>query len=135
MVTLDAMGESVITVDAEGRIDYINHAAETLLGQSIDQVVGKTFPDVASLVDETDRRSLGDPVRKALATGGRVTMGKRAVLVPVNGLLERSVEISVTPLKSNGKEFPLGLVLVMHDTSELRGVDAADDAIRRATTP
>ena len=25
MVTLDAMGESVITVDAEGRIDYINH--------------------------------------------------------------------------------------------------------------
>jgi PAS domain-containing protein len=29
MVTLDAMGESVITVDAEGRIDYINHSAET----------------------------------------------------------------------------------------------------------
>ena len=86
MVTLDAMGESVITVDAEGRIDYINHSAETLLGQSFDQVVGKSFADVASLVDESDRRSLGDPVRKALATGGRVTMGKRAVLVPANAL-------------------------------------------------
>ena len=49
MATLDAMGESVITVDAEGRIDYINHAAETLLGQSFDQVVGKFFADVASL--------------------------------------------------------------------------------------
>ena len=122
MVTLDAMGESVITVDADGRIDYINHAAESLLGQSTDQVVGKTFPDVASLVDETDRRSLGDPVRKALATGGRVTMGKRAVLVPVNGSLERSVEISVTPLKSDGTDFTLGLVLVMHDTSEMRGL-------------
>ena len=34
MATLDAMGESVLTVDAEGRIDYINHAAEGLLGQS-----------------------------------------------------------------------------------------------------
>jgi diguanylate cyclase (GGDEF)-like protein/PAS domain S-box-containing protein len=122
MVTLDAMGESVITVDAEGRIDYINTAAAALLGQSFDQVVGKSFPDVASLVDETDRRSLGDPVRKALASGGRVTMGKRAVLVPVNGSLERSVEISVTPLKSDGKEFPLGLVIVLHDTSELRGL-------------
>jgi PAS domain S-box-containing protein len=66
MVTLDAMGESVITVDAEGRIDYINHAAEALLGQPFDQVVGKSFADVASLVDETDRRSLGDPMRKAL---------------------------------------------------------------------
>ncbi len=122
MVTLDAMGESVITVDAEGRIDYINHAAAALLGQTSEQVLGKTFPDVASLVDESDRRSLGDPVRKALATGGRVTMGKRAVLVPVNGSLERSVEISVTPLKSNGNDFVLGLVLVMHDTSEMRGL-------------
>ncbi len=82
MVTLDAMGESVITVDAEGRIDYINHAAETLLSQRFDQVMGKSFAEVASLVDETDRRSLGDPVRKALTTGGRVTMGRRAVLVP-----------------------------------------------------
>jgi diguanylate cyclase (GGDEF)-like protein/PAS domain S-box-containing protein len=121
MVTLDAMGESVITVDADGRIDYVNTSAETLLGQTFDQVVGKSFAEVASLVDETDRRSLGDPVRKALATGGRVTMGKRAVLVPANSSPERSVEISVTPLKSEAKE-TLGLVLVMHDTSELRGL-------------
>ena len=121
MITLDAMGESVITVDAEGRIDYINHAAETLLGQPFDQVMGKSFSEVATLVDDTDRRSLGDPVRKALATGGRVTMGRRAVLVPVNAGPERSVEISVTPLLVDGKEI-LGLVLVLHDTSELRGL-------------
>jgi diguanylate cyclase (GGDEF)-like protein/PAS domain S-box-containing protein len=121
MVTLDAMGESVITVDAEGRIDYINHSAETLLSQRFDQVMGKSFSEVASLVDETDRRSLGDPVRKALTTGGRVTMGRRAVLVPANAGPERSVEISVTPLRFDGKEI-LGLVLVLHDTSELRGL-------------
>jgi diguanylate cyclase (GGDEF)-like protein/PAS domain S-box-containing protein len=121
MVTLDAMGESVITVDADGRIDYINHAAETLLSQRFDQVMGKAFSEVASLVDETDRRSLGDPVRKALATGGRVTMGRRAVLVPANAGAERSVEISVTPLRFEGKDI-LGLVLVLHDTSELRGL-------------
>jgi diguanylate cyclase (GGDEF)-like protein/PAS domain S-box-containing protein len=121
MVTLDAMGESVITVDAEGRIDYINHSAETLLGQRFDQVMGKSFSEVASFVDETDRRSLGDPVRKALTTGGRVTMGRRAVLVPGNAGPERSVEISVTPLRFDGKDI-LGLVLVLHDTSELRGL-------------
>jgi diguanylate cyclase (GGDEF)-like protein/PAS domain S-box-containing protein len=121
MATLDAMGESVLTVDADGRIDYINHAAELLLGQQFDQVLGKSFSEVASLVDETDRRSLGDPVRKALATGGRVTMGRRAVLVPSDGGAERSVEISVTPLRYEGKENS-GLVLVLHDTSELRGL-------------
>ena len=121
MVTLDAMGESVITVDADGRIDYINHAAEILLSQRFDQVMGRSFSEVASLVDETDRRSLGDPVRKALATGGRVTMGRRAVLVPANAGPERSVEISVTPLRFDGKDI-IGLVLVLHDTSELRGL-------------
>jgi diguanylate cyclase (GGDEF)-like protein/PAS domain S-box-containing protein len=115
------MGESVITVDAEGRIDYINHSAEGLLSQRFDQVMGKSFSEVATLVDDTDRRSLGDPVRKALATGGRVTMGRRAVLVPVNAGPERSVEISVTPLLADGKEI-VGLVLVLHDTSELRGL-------------
>jgi len=121
VATLDAMGESVITVDADGRIDYINSAAAALLGQRSELVIGKTFPDVASLVDEADRHSLGDPIRMALTAGGRVSMGRRAVLVPANGVGERSVELSVTPLKSvNGES--LGLVLVLHDTSELRGI-------------
>jgi diguanylate cyclase (GGDEF)-like protein/PAS domain S-box-containing protein len=118
--TLDAMGESVITVDTEGRIDYINHAAEVLLSQPAADVIGKGFADVASLIDESDRRSLGDPVRMALTAGGRVTMGRRAVLVPVNGGGERSVELNVTPLTSDTGM--LGLVLVLHDTSELRGL-------------
>ncbi len=121
MVTLDAMGESVITVDAEGRIDYINLSAAVLLGQRFDQVIGKTFPEVASLVDEADRRSLGDPVRKALTTGGRVSMGRRAVLVPAIGGPDRSVEISVTPLRLDTADI-VGLVLVLHDTSEIRGL-------------
>jgi diguanylate cyclase (GGDEF)-like protein/PAS domain S-box-containing protein len=121
MATLDAMAESVITVDGDGRIDYINHSAEVLLGQPLEQVLGKFFPEVATLVDETDKRSLGDPVRKALTTGGRITMGRRAVLVPGSSGAERFVEISVTPLRFDGKEIS-GLVLVLHDTSELRGL-------------
>jgi diguanylate cyclase (GGDEF)-like protein/PAS domain S-box-containing protein len=121
MATLDAMGESVITVGADGRIDYVNQAAEALLGQKIGQVLGKTFPEVASVVDENDRRPLGDPVHKALTTGGRVTAGRRAVLIPSSNGAERFVEISVTPLKFDGKDIS-GLVLVLHDTSELRGL-------------
>src|ERR1700733_11556615 len=121
MATLDAMGESVITVDAEGRIDYINHSAELLLGQQVGLVLGKTFPEVASLVDENDRRSLGDPMHKALTTGGHVTAGRRAVLLPANDGGERFVEISVTPLRDDGKDIT-GLVMVLHDTSELRGL-------------
>jgi diguanylate cyclase (GGDEF)-like protein/PAS domain S-box-containing protein len=121
LVTLDAMGESVITVDAEGRIDYVNQSAASMLGQRFDQVVGKSFIEVASLVDETDRHSLGDPVRTALTTGSRVSAGKRAVLVPANGAPEHSVEISVSPLRLDGGDIA-GVVMVLHDISELRGL-------------
>ena len=121
LATLDAMGESVVTVDADGRIDYVNSSAEILLSQRADAVIGKSFADLASLVDESDRRSLGDPVRMALTAGGRVSMGRRAVLVPVGGQPERSVELSVSPLISETRA-TLGLVLVLHDTSELRGL-------------
>ncbi len=121
MATLDAMGESVITVDQDGRIDYINHSAELLLGQQVNQVLGKMFADVASLVDENDRRDLGDPVQKALSGGGRVSPSRRAVLIPASGSMERFVDLSVTPLQLDGKDTS-GLVLVLHDTSELRGL-------------
>ncbi len=129
MATLDAMMESVITLDADGRIDYLNQAASGLLGQRFDQIVGLSFPEVAALVDEADRRSLGDPVRKALTTGARVSLGRRAVLVPANGGPERSVEISVSPLSSaataavaTAATAAAGVVVVLHDTSELRGL-------------
>src|SRR5258708_3266696 len=121
MATLDAMGESVITVDQDGRIDYINHSAELLLGQQVDQVLGKTFADVASLVDENDHRALGDPAQKALTSGGRVSPSRRAVLVPASGGREGFGEIGGRPLEVEGKESS-GLVLVLHDTSELRGL-------------
>jgi diguanylate cyclase (GGDEF)-like protein/PAS domain S-box-containing protein len=127
MATLDAMGESVITVDADGRIDYLNHAAEILLGQGTSQILGKTFAEVASLIDENDRRPLGDPVQRALTSGARVAPARRAVLVLGNGSAERFVEFSVTPLQLAAKDASgvapgSGLVLVLHDTSELRGL-------------
>ncbi len=121
LATLDAMAESVITVDRDGRIDYVNPSAAGLLGQTFEQVVGKAFPEVAELVDEADRRSLGDLVGKAFATMSRVSAGKRAVLVPSHGGAERSVEIGVSPLRAEDDAID-GVVIVLHDTSELRGL-------------
>jgi len=56
-----------------GRIDYINTAADHCW-VCVSTSRGKSFPEVASLVDEADRRSLGDPVRMALIAGGRWSM-------------------------------------------------------------
>jgi diguanylate cyclase (GGDEF)-like protein/PAS domain S-box-containing protein len=121
LATLDAMGESVITFDADARIDYINQSAALMLGQRLGQVAGKTFAEVGVLVDETDRRGLDDPVRKAFTSGNRVSVSKRAVLVPTAGGAERSVDISVSPLRFESSAM-VGVVMVLNDTSELRGL-------------
>ena len=86
MATLDAMGESVITVDAEGRIDYVNHAAEALLGQSFDAARGQGRSRM-SPPWSTSPIGARSEIRCARRwpRGGRITMGKRAVLVPANG--------------------------------------------------
>src|SRR6185437_1128598 len=79
LLALNSLGEAVIATDNEGRITYLNPAAERLVATPTDQAGGKTLEEIVGLVDETDRRLLTDPVRQALTSGGPVTLGRRAL--------------------------------------------------------
>ena len=91
--TLESIAEGVITTDNDGRIDYMNRAAETLIGANRDDASGHRVGELFTLVDDADRRPLGDPVERCLAMRRRVNMGRRAVMVSIDGEQERSVEI------------------------------------------
>lgn len=119
--TLDSLGEGVVTTDLMGRIDYLNHAAEQLLGTTANDALGRMFTDIATLVDESDRRSLGDPVRQCLTTQARVTVGRRAMMISRMGSDERSVELTASPLKGPRGEL-IGAAVLIRDVSELRGL-------------
>jgi diguanylate cyclase (GGDEF)-like protein/PAS domain S-box-containing protein len=119
--TLDSLGEGILTTDASGRIDYMNQAAEQIIGVSAVEALGKTITDIITLVDESDRRSLGDPVRQCLVTQQRVTVGRRGLMIARGGGEERSVELTVTPLKSHKAEIS-GTVVVVRDVTEVRGL-------------
>jgi PAS domain-containing protein len=69
-ITLESIGEGVITTDRNGTIDYMNEAAEQLIGCTRSAGIGKKLLDLLSLVDEIDRSSLGDPVAKCLSERG-----------------------------------------------------------------
>ena len=83
--------------------------------------LGKTITDIITLVDENDRRSLGDPVRQCLTTQAKVTVGRRGLMISRGGSDERSVELTVTPLKAHKGDLG-GAVVVVRDVSELRGI-------------
>jgi diguanylate cyclase (GGDEF)-like protein/PAS domain S-box-containing protein len=119
--TLESIAEGVITTDNDGRIDYMNLAAETLIGTNRDDASGHRIGELFTLVDDADRRPLGDPVERCLAMRRRVNMGRHAVMVSVDGEHEHSVEITASPVRGPGSGIS-GAVVVFHDVSELRGL-------------
>lgn len=119
--TLDSLGEGVITTDTHGNIEYLNRAAEQLTGTSLADAVGHPFAEVITLVDELDRHSLADPVKQCLASNVRVTAGRRSLMMSRGGSDERSVDVSVSPLKNPYGE-QVGTVAMVRDVSELRGL-------------
>jgi diguanylate cyclase (GGDEF)-like protein/PAS domain S-box-containing protein len=118
---LDALGEGVITTDIEGRIVYVNKAGEGIIGRPAADALGKTLLEVIDLMEEGERKTLGDPVRQCLTTGSRVHLGRRGMVVSGNGDTERSIELTVSPLRDPGGELS-GTVIGLRDVSDLRGL-------------
>ena len=118
---LDALGEGVITTDADGRIVYVNQSGEQLIGKPAAEALGRSLQEVINLVDEDDRKALGDPVRQCLVTGARVHIGRRGMVVSNDDGGERSIELTVSPLRDATGEVS-GTVITLRDVSDLRGL-------------
>lgn len=106
--TLKAIGEAVISTDANGAIDFINGAAETLIGVALGEALGKPLASFLNLVDPGSR----EPVAIDQPWHGEAVLvnaaGRR---VPVVG--------SSANISSDGNE-PSGQVLVLRDITEDR---------------
>src|SRR6185437_13025826 len=121
LLALNSLAEAIITTDSEGRITYMNPAAEQLSGGIAEQVAGKPLEDVIGLVDETDRRLLADPVKQALTSGAAVNLSRRTLLVSRANGAERSIELSASPIRTESAEL-VGSVVLLHDVTEMRGL-------------
>ena len=119
-ITLESIGEGVITTDADGRIDYVNSGAAELMGTTPEAARGRRLGELVSLVDEIDRKSLGDPVQRCLEERKRINLGRRALLVTKGSDEECSVEVTASPIRHAGEI--TGAVVVLHDVTELRGM-------------
>jgi diguanylate cyclase (GGDEF)-like protein/PAS domain S-box-containing protein len=121
---LESLGEALLTTDQAGRVDYANPAAAQLLGVESRALHGRALDQVIALVDETDRKLLKDPVELALRGTSSFGLGRRAFLLARQAGAERSIELTVTPLKSseNATEEIIGSVVLLHDVTEMRGI-------------
>jgi len=132
--TIESIGEGIVTTDTQGYIDYMNAAAENLTGTTRDVAAGKRLGDIVNVVDEGDRRDLGDPVLRCITDRRRISMGSRALMISRTGDSELSIEMTASPIKGPDGSLA-GAVVIMHDVSERRGLtqqmsyQAAHDAL------
>jgi diguanylate cyclase (GGDEF)-like protein/PAS domain S-box-containing protein len=133
---MQSLGEAIVTTDIEGRLAYLNPAAEKLLGVGRAQAVGRLLEDVVGLVDLNDRKHLSDPIREAVGgeNGNPHNLSRRAVLLGKPSGEERAIELAASPLRDENGELA-GAVILLHDVTELRGLhrqmsyQAAHDAL------
>ena len=115
-VTLQSIGDGVISTDAQGRVDFLNPVAEELVGWAMGEAVGQRLEDVFQIVNETTRLRVENPALRALRDGKIVGLANHTVLISKDGT-ECPIDDSAAPIRDqHGVIF--GSVLVFRDITE-----------------
>jgi diguanylate cyclase (GGDEF)-like protein/PAS domain S-box-containing protein len=125
-VTLQSIGDAVISTNAEGLIDYMNPVAENLTGWNADEAHGRAIGDVLNLVSEQRHEPLENPLLRALGRGeGRpeVSSTDHSVLVTRSGQ-EIAIQESAAPICDRQGRM-IGAVIVFHDVTKERRLKRA----------
>ncbi|MCV9919488.1 MULTISPECIES: EAL domain-containing protein [Pseudomonas] len=116
-ITLESIGDAVITADVEGNIVFMNPAAEQLTHWQAEPAHGLPLTALFSLVDEhsvDDARSLVEQVLSGSLKGG----AEHARLIQRLDGSTVSINLVGSPIVSAGKVS--GIVLVLHDMTQER---------------
>ena len=122
--TLRSIGDGVIAVTPELRVEFLNAVAEQLTGWRSDEAKGRPVDEVLPLFSEATRQRVRLPIadairdRSVLHTGvGRAGV----ILLPRDGA-ERLIEDSVAPIIDGDRA--LGGVVVFRDVTEQRFIES-----------
>ena len=122
-VTLNSIGDAVISTDNEGKIILFNEVAEKLTGWTGHEAIGKTVDEVFHIYNEQTRERCLNPVSKVLETGGIVGLANNTLLLSKDGA-ERIIADSGSPIIDRRGNI-LGVVLVFRDVTERKQAEEA----------
>ncbi|MDB4929432.1 MAG: Sensory box histidine kinase/response regulator, partial [Myxococcaceae bacterium] len=128
-ITLDSIGDAVIATDAAGAVLRMNPVAERLTGWSLAVARGRPAGEILRLVHATTRRSVENPVARALREGAAVGLADETRLVRRDGT-ELPIADSCAPIR-DARGAVRGAVLVFRDTTAERGAREAREKVQR----
>ncbi|MBF0273378.1 MAG: PAS domain S-box protein [Magnetococcales bacterium] len=115
-ITLQSIGDAVISTDTRRRVQYMNPVAETLTGWKLDEARNRPLSEVFRMVNSQTGLPVVNPVETVLETGTLVGLASHATLVARDGR-ESQIADSCSPIRDAGGTL-LGVVLVFRDVTE-----------------
>ena len=122
-VTLDSIGDAVLSTDIAGNVTYLNSVAEEMTGWLREEAKGRPIGEVFRVVDGTTREPpVHHPMERAIAQNMSVVLAANSVLIRRDGF-ETAIEDSAAPIHNRDGAI-IGAVIVFHALSESRAVRA-----------
>jgi diguanylate cyclase (GGDEF)-like protein/PAS domain S-box-containing protein len=119
-VTLNSIGDAVVSTDVCGRVTYLNVVAERITGWSREEALGHLLEDVVRIVDGTTRETAQNPMALAIRENKTVLLTPNCVLIRRDGV-EAAIEDSAAPIHDR-RGAVSGAVMVFHDVSAARAM-------------
>jgi diguanylate cyclase (GGDEF)-like protein/PAS domain S-box-containing protein len=119
-VTLNSIGDAVLSTNILGNVVYLNVVAEHMTGWSMKEAVGHPLSDVFQIIDGATHKPSPNPMEMAIKLDKAVGLAANCILVRRDGY-ESAIEDSAAPIHdSDGRV--TGAVIVFHDVSMARAV-------------
>ncbi|PKO49372.1 MAG: diguanylate cyclase [Betaproteobacteria bacterium HGW-Betaproteobacteria-4] len=115
-VTLNSIGDAVLTTNLPGNVTYLNLVAEKMTGWSSENAIGRPLSEVFRIVDGTTRLEAPNPAQLAIRENRTVGLAANSILLRRDGI-ESPIEDSAAPIHNRDGQVA-GAVIVFHDVSE-----------------
>lgn len=122
LVTLESIGDAVITTGIDGHIEYLNPVAESLTGWANDEAHGMPLPEVFHVINDITHELMPNPVQRVLQEGKTIGPSGHALLIREDGA-KLCIEKSAAPIRGRDG-CVVGVVLVFRDVTSSRQMAA-----------
>ncbi len=119
-VTLNSIGDAVMSCDNGGRVTYLNTVAEALTGWARAEAAGRHVDEVFRVLDASTRKVAVNPMAAAMSENRTVLLAPNSVLSRRDGV-EAAIEDSAAPIHDRRGQVT-GAVMVFHDVSSTRAL-------------
>jgi diguanylate cyclase (GGDEF)-like protein/PAS domain S-box-containing protein len=119
-VTLNSIGDAVISTDVAGNVTYLNVVAESMTGWSRQEASGRPLQEVLRIIDGDSREPALNPLSMAVLHNKTVGLSANCVLIRRDGY-ESAIEDTAAPIHDRRGRVT-GAVIVFHDVGVARAM-------------